>query len=211
MTESRERKTVELRKYPNRRYYDSTHSCHVSLEGIYDLIREGHDVRITDSKSGEDITGRVLAQIILDHDPPKLDVFPVELLHQIIRSNEQIMRDFVDKYFNQALMSFLESQKQFNEYFRQAVGLRGDFTGSADWLRAMMGPFASPFFPGAGGMGAEGSRPPEGRAQPPGAPDPGGDGEESPAGKDEDLRAVVRELQRQVDALQQEKKDGKGT
>lgn len=199
MAENSERPTIELRKYPNRRYYDSTRSRHVSREEIYQLVRDGYDVRVTDSKTGEDITARVLAQIILDHDPPKLDVFPVELLHQIIRSNEQIMRDFVDKYFNQALGAFLESQKQFNDYLRQSVGLGGDFSGSSDWLRMMMGPFASPFFPGAAAGGAK-----QGDGKPQGS-DGEGSAETEPSGEEEDLREVVRELKRQVDELQQKK------
>src|ERR1041385_447641 len=97
---------LEIRKYPNRRYYDATRSCHVTLEDIQGLIRDGHDVRITDSKTGEDITAKVLAQILLELDPLKLEVFPAVLLHRLIRANEQIVREFIDKYFTRALTSF---------------------------------------------------------------------------------------------------------
>ena len=96
------RKRVLLRKYQNRRYYDSSRSLHVTLEDIFNLVR-GDDIQVTDSKTGEDITPTVLAQIILEHDPLKLGVFPVELLHHIIRVNEPLIRDFIDRYFNQFL------------------------------------------------------------------------------------------------------------
>ncbi len=93
------------------------------------------------SKSGEDITAKVLAHIIIEHDPPKLAAFPAELLHQIIRSNESLLRDFVEKYFCQALTAFLESQQEFDRYLAQAMGLYGLPSFGRDWMRMMMGPF----------------------------------------------------------------------
>ncbi|HZV34316.1 MAG TPA: polyhydroxyalkanoate synthesis regulator DNA-binding domain-containing protein, partial [Verrucomicrobiae bacterium] len=56
-------KTLDIRKYPNRRYYDVTRSQHLTLEDIRELVREGHDIRVTDSKTSADITPKVLAQI----------------------------------------------------------------------------------------------------------------------------------------------------
>jgi polyhydroxyalkanoate synthesis repressor PhaR len=136
---------VDVRKYPNRRYYDATRSRHVTLEEIYHMVRNGSDVHVTDSKSGDDITTQVLAQIILEHDAPKLAIFPVELLHQLIRANEPLIRDFVDKYFNQALAMFLESQRQFDRYLRQSLGLQSPLPSGEDWARMIMGPFSRMF------------------------------------------------------------------
>ena len=132
---------LELRKYPNRRYYDTTHSRHVTLEEIQNLIRDGHEIRVTDSKSGEDLTAKVLAQIILDLDPPKLSIFPVPLLHRLIRANDEIVHEFVDKYFNQALNCFLDSQHQFEQYLRQLMNLQTSQSALTDWTRMMMTPF----------------------------------------------------------------------
>ncbi len=114
---------ILLRKYRNRRYYDTTRSLHVSLEDIHQLVVEGHDVQVTDVDSGEDITTKVLAQIILEHDPGKMGVFPAELLHRVIRASEPLMRDFIDRYFNQFLRAYVESQREFDRYLRQAMGL----------------------------------------------------------------------------------------
>jgi len=186
---------IELRKYPNRRYYDVTRSRHVTLEEIYSLIRNGRDVHVTDSKSGEDLTAKVLAQIILEHDPPKLGIFPVELLHQLIRANEPIVRDFVDKYFNQALKAFLSSQRQFDLYLRQALGLQATLPMGTDWARLMMGPFIPPLFSTS-------------RAEPergaPGAPPPSEPGNHSQAEATGDLRRTVEELQARVAELQKQ-------
>src|SRR5678816_4681631 len=86
-------KRLEIRKYPNRRYYDATRSCHVTLEQIHGLIRAGHEVRIIDSKTEQDITPQILAQIIIEMDAPKLGVFPVAMLHRILQSNQDIVQE----------------------------------------------------------------------------------------------------------------------
>jgi polyhydroxyalkanoate synthesis repressor PhaR len=177
---------IELRKYPNRRYYDTTRSQHVTLEDIYRLIRSGRDVRVTDSKSGEDITAKVLAQIILDHDPPKLGLFPVALLHELIRANEPLVRDFVEKYFNQALRAFLATQEQFDQYLRQSLGLSRSLPFSGQWARMMMGPFAVPGF--------ENRAPENGRAA----------GAEPDRPSNDELQRSIQELQEQVARLRRQ-------
>lgn len=159
---------LELRRYPNRRYYDSTHSQHLTLEGIYRLVREGCDVTVRDSKTGEDITAKVLAQLILEHDPPKLAAFPAELLHQIIRSNESLLREFVEKYFSRALAAFLRSQQEFDRYLGQALGLYGLNPVSRGWAEMMMGPFARAFLaPGEEPSHTEATAPPNSAAEDP--------------------------------------------
>ena len=117
---------VQLRRYPNRRYYDSARSQHLTLEDIFRLICEGHQVQVNDSKSGEDITVRVLAQLILEQAPGKLAALPAELLHQIIRSNESLLREFVDKFFYRAFSAFIESQRAWDRYLRRALGLSSE-------------------------------------------------------------------------------------
>jgi len=149
---------VHLRRYPNRRYYDSARSKHLTLDGIYQLIRDGHQVQVNDSKTGEDITVRVLAQLILEQAPDKLAVLPAELFHQIINSNESLLREFVDKYFYRALTAFIRSQQELDGYLRRALGLPGAAITSRgalpdpvfpfltpNWAAMMMGPLATAF------------------------------------------------------------------
>lgn len=174
---------LELRKYPNRRYYDTTRSRHVTLEEIQNLIRDGHEIRVTDSKSGEEITGKVLAQIILELDPPKLDIFPVPLLHRLIRANEEIIREFVDKYFNQALACFLDSQRQFEQYLRHLIHLQTSQSSIAEWTRLMMTPFDARNWTGPFANGLR----PNDAAEPEGG----------------ELREEIRELRDQVEALRE--------
>src|SRR5688572_21020773 len=136
-----EGKRLKIRKYPNRRYYDSTRSRHMTLEEIYAAIRDGYEIEVTDSKTGEDITAKVLAQMIIELDPPKLSVFPVALLHRLLRANEQLLNDFTQKYFSQALGAFLDSQKKFEQSVRSAMGLKSATPTVADWAGMMFGPF----------------------------------------------------------------------
>jgi len=118
--DSEESRTLEIRKYQNRRYYDSTHSRHLTLEQIHKLLIEGYNIRVLDAKTNEDITSRVLTQILLEYEPVNLDVFSNELLTRAIRVNDRLLKDFVDVYFRQAFEAFCGSQKQVDQMLRQA-------------------------------------------------------------------------------------------
>ena len=178
---------VELRRYPNRRYYDCTRSQHLTLEDIYRLVRDGYSITVSDSKTGEDITARVLTQLILEHDPLKLAAFPAELLHQIIRSNESLLRDFVEKYFTRALTVFLKSQREFDQYLGQTLGLYGLPAVGRGWAEMMMGPFRHAFV-------AENHQP--GATEEVGTP--------GPAPEEADLHQAVDDLKRQLAQLRKE-------
>src|SRR5512140_3229016 len=93
-------KRLEIKKYPNRRYYDATHSRHLTLDEIRSMIQQGYDLRVIDARTSADITAQLLTQIILELDTPKLDSLPVPLLVRLIRVNDQLVKDFVDQYFN---------------------------------------------------------------------------------------------------------------
>jgi polyhydroxyalkanoate synthesis repressor PhaR len=149
-------KKLEIRKYPNRRYYDVTRSQHLTLEDIRSLVRDGYDIRVTDSKSSTDITAKVLAQIILELDAEKIDMFPVALLMRLIRVNDRLVQDFMERYFEQALSMFLQYRQQFEEQLRGGDGFGGLYSSLANWNRAMLNPFAMPLMGGLGGTPAPG-------------------------------------------------------
>ena len=152
-------KHLEIRKYPNRRYYDSTRSQHLTLEDIRSLVREGYGIRVIDSKSSADITAKVLAQIILELDAEKIDMFPVALLTRLIRVNDQMAKDFLERYFDQALSMFMKYRQQFDEQLRGGDGLGSLYSSLANWNRAMLNPFAMPFMGGAPGTSEIASAP----------------------------------------------------
>jgi polyhydroxyalkanoate synthesis repressor PhaR len=178
-------KRLDIKKYPNRRYYDATHSRHLTLEEIRSLVQQGYDLRVTDARTSNDITAQVLTQIILELDTAKIDSLPVPLLMRLIRMNDQLIKDFIEKYFNQALRSFTDYQQQLEEQVRRAHGLPPLFSPIAAWTKAMLDPFAAAFRappmpeppPAAGAPSPESARqepdpsaaPPAGQA-PPAAP-----------------------------------------
>lgn len=180
-------KKLEIKKYPNRRYYDATHSRHLTLEEIQTLIQQGYDIRVVDARTSADITAQVLTQIILELDTPKLDSLPVPLLVRLIRMNDQLVKDFIEKYFNQALQSFLDYQRQLEEQIRRTHGLPSLFPSVSAWTKAMLQPFTS----------ALGTQPePETASRPPSQPEPG----------EVDPEHEKRNLRKQVAALPKGKK-----
>jgi len=179
-------KKLEIRKYANRRYYDATHSRHLTLDEIRSLIQQGYDLVVTDAKTGDDITAQLLTQLILELDTAKLDSFPVPLLLRLIRMNDQLTKDFIEKYFNQALKSFLDYQRQLEEQVRRAQGLPATFPSVSAWTEAMLKPIASAF--------ADRDQ----AATPPPPPSPVPPAEPAATG---DLRELIHELQQQVREL----------
>jgi len=128
---SDEPRTLEIRKYQNRRYYDGTRSRHLSLQQIHKLIIEGYNIRVLDAKTNEDIAAKVLTQILLEYEPVKLDMFSNELLTHAIRVNDRLLKDFVDVYFRQAFEAFCGSQKQVDLMLRQAHHLTSALPAAA--------------------------------------------------------------------------------
>lgn len=184
-------KKLEIKKYPNRRYYDTTHSRHLTLDEIRSLIQKGYDINVTDAKTGDNITAQLLTQIILELETAKLDSFPVPLLLRLIRMNDQLVKDFIEKYFNQALQSFLNYQQQIEEEVRRAQGLPAAFPSVSAWTAAVLKPFTSAF---ASRGGDSSSHPPHATSE---------------KGQNSGLHELVRDLQQQVSKLKNSRKTPK--
>lgn len=84
---------IAIRKYPNRRLYDTSQSRHLTHDGVIDLVLSGKTVQVTDSRTGSDITTIVLLQILIERDPLKLLAIPPALLHSVLRSETQALRE----------------------------------------------------------------------------------------------------------------------
>ena len=123
---SDEPQSLEIRKYPNRRYYDTTRSCHLNIEQIHKLIVAGYNVRIVDAQTEEEITSNILTRILLEYEPAKLDLFSGELLTRAIRVNDRLLRDFRGRLFPPGVRSLL----------RIAKAIRGDVArGSSAYIQ----------------------------------------------------------------------------
>lgn len=135
---------LDIRKYPNRRFYDATRSRHVTISDLHALIVDGHELRVTDSSNGRDITNEVLAQIILERDPLKLAMFPANVLHQMIRTQQQFLGSVLEDYFRQMLEAHRASQERWAQFVRNTLGpFLPPTSGPLDWSRGMWDTFAA--------------------------------------------------------------------
>jgi polyhydroxyalkanoate synthesis repressor PhaR len=116
--------SVEIRRYPNRRLYDRSRRQYVTLQDVETMVLEGTNVEVRDSRTGEDLTRQVLTQILMERHPQKMDMFPVAMLHSILRANEVAVALWRG-YMRQSLTAMETLQKAANP-----------FASSLNWVSA---------------------------------------------------------------------------
>jgi polyhydroxyalkanoate synthesis repressor PhaR len=104
--------TVVIKKYPNRRLYDTSTSRYINLEDIAVFVREGRDLQVLDAQSGEDLTRVTLTQIIMDDAKQQPTGLPVELLRQLIVSSDRMGREFIMWYLKSAYDAYQSVQSK---------------------------------------------------------------------------------------------------
>jgi polyhydroxyalkanoate synthesis repressor PhaR len=107
-----------VKKYSNRRLYDTEDSRYITLEELARKIRRGTDVRVVDAKTGEDLTQATLTQIILESDAARL--LPVSLLTQLVRMQDDALAEFFGRYVSSALEIYNQTRssvQQVSPYF----------------------------------------------------------------------------------------------
>ena len=98
--------TIVIKKYPNRRLYDTARSRYINLEDIAAFVRGGKDVQVLDAQTGEDLTRVTLTQIIVDDAKQQPTGLPLELLKQLIVSSDQVGREFIMWYLKSAYEAY---------------------------------------------------------------------------------------------------------
>lgn len=111
-----------IKKYPNRRLYDTEISSYITIEDVRQLIVDGEDFEVRDAKSGDDLTRQVLLQIIAEHESDGEPVLSTQLLSQIIRFYGDSLQGFMGNYLERSMQLFLDQQQQFRT---QIGGLLG--------------------------------------------------------------------------------------
>jgi len=101
---------LTVKKYSNRRLYDTAESRYITLEELADRIRDGSDVQVLDAKSGEDLTAATLTQIIID-GRGAARLFPVALLTELVRMQDDVLAEFLGKFMSGALDLFLAAKR----------------------------------------------------------------------------------------------------
>ena len=103
--------TVVIRKYPNRRLYDTSAGRYVNLEDVAALIRQGADVQVVDARTGEDLTRVILTQIIVEDAKGQPTGLPLELLRQLIMVTDRAGQEFIMWYLKSAFDAYQKVQE----------------------------------------------------------------------------------------------------
>jgi polyhydroxyalkanoate synthesis repressor PhaR len=102
---------IIIKKYSNRRLYDTTHKKYVTLDEISNLIKDGSEIKVLDSQTDEDITKIVLMQVVLESEKNKEDILPTSFLHMLIKYGNRMARDFFENYFTIMFQPYLSLQE----------------------------------------------------------------------------------------------------
>ena len=111
-----------IKKYPNRRLYDTETSTYITLAEVKDLVLAYREFQVQDAKSGEDLTRAILLQIILEEESGGVPMFSQDMLANIIRYYGHSMQGLMGSYLERSIFAFHEAQKRFQEQAQTIYG-----------------------------------------------------------------------------------------
>ena len=107
---------IVIKKYANRRLYNTDTSSYVTLDDLCDMVKEGADFIVYDAKSGEDLTRQVLTQIIFEQEGKGQNLLPINFLRNLISFYDNNLKEFVPTYLDTSMQTFLKNQEKMQEY-----------------------------------------------------------------------------------------------
>lgn len=111
-----------IKKYANRRLYDTGRSSYVTLEDLCEMVKEGHDFVVYDAKSGEDLTRSVLTQIIVDQESNEgQSLLPINFLRQLIGFYGDNLSPLVPNYLEHTIQAFAQNQEQMRAHINKSM------------------------------------------------------------------------------------------
>jgi polyhydroxyalkanoate synthesis repressor PhaR len=114
-----------IKKYPNRRLYDTRTSSYITLADVKELVLKHENFQVVDAKTSEDLTRSILLQIILEEEAGGMPMFTSDLLSQLIRFYGNAMQGMVGNYLEKNMQTFVQVQKQLQEQSRTMYGDNG--------------------------------------------------------------------------------------
>ncbi len=169
--ESETQALVTIKKYANRRLYNTATSSYVTLEQLCQMVKDGVDFAVYDAKSGEDITRAVLTQIIVEEEGKGQNLLPISFLRQLIAFYGDSMHEMLlPRYLDYSMQSFSKNQEKLTEYMNETFGGMFPFGPFEEMSKQNMAMFerAMNFFSPFGGAedeGETGKAPPAAEAQ----------------------------------------------
>jgi polyhydroxyalkanoate synthesis repressor PhaR len=203
---------VRIKKYANRRLYNTATSSYVTLDYLAQMVRNGTEFTVEDAKTGEDITRSVLTQIIVEEESKGQNMLPINFLRQLISLYGDNLQFLVPRYLEQSMESFAKNQEGMRSYMKESFGGMFPLERFEEMSKQNMAFFEqamrmwNPFKGGVGMPGMPGI---------PGMPDaaPTGGSEkpaEAPSANEiHDLKSQMAALQRQIEALTKASGGGK--
>lgn len=148
---------IIIKKYANRRLYNTQSSSYVTLDHLCEMVKEGVEFEVRDARTGEDITRQVLAQIIFEEENKGgQHLLPIQFLRQLIRFYGDSLQAFVPSYLELSMESFTKNQQEMREKFAEAFGSKFGFKDFEKMSRQNIEMFERAmrmFSPFGGGMG----------------------------------------------------------
>ena len=112
---------ILIKRYGNRRLYNTETKSYVKYGDLAQIVRDGNDIKVIDSKSKEDVTKAVLIQVILEEEKNDSSVLPTEFLFQVLRSREGSMQDFFRNHLSASFEAYLKTKEEFDNRFRSIL------------------------------------------------------------------------------------------
>jgi polyhydroxyalkanoate synthesis repressor PhaR len=205
-----------VKKYANRRLYNTATSSYVTLDELSQMVRKGEEFVVFDAKTGEDITRSVLTQIILEEDSKGRNLLPIGFLRHLIGFYDDSLQTFLPRYLELSMENFARHQDQMRGYVEQTFGRFFPLAQFEDMARQNMALFqraaTSMFRPPVAGdeaahqpAGTAGTGPRPAHPEAPAAAEHAGSGLDSEM---RELKGRMESLQRQLDALQRSREPG---
>lgn len=179
---------IIIKKYANRRLYNTASSSYITLEDLARMVRENVEFQVLDAKTGDDITHSILTQIIMDEEANgNQQMLPVSFLRQLIGMYGHSMQALMPSYLEASMANFRENQSKIREAFEKGISAT-PFAAIHETNMAMMRAAADVFMPGLA----------KGKAKPPAKPTGG-----APEARDEiaALREQMAAMQKKLDDL----------
>ena len=200
-----------VKKYANRRLYNTATSSYVTLDELSQMVRDGEEFVVFDAKSGDDITRSVLTQIILEEDAKGRNLLPISFLRQLIGFYDDSLHAFLPRYLEISMENFAKHQDQMRGYMGDAIGRmfpmsKGPMNQFEEMTRQNMAMFtrAASMFSPFPQQAEAGEQPADMPGEP--APEPQAAPEPPPSqpkltGEMEELKSEMEELKAQLKAL----------
>ena len=136
---------VVIKKYNNRRLYDTEKNAYVTLATLSEMIKEGRHIEVIDAQTKEDVTAFTLTQIILEEAKSKQFLLPVPLLHLMIQFGETVLAEFFEKYLQQVVRNYLAYKTSVDAQFAKWLDLGAQLSQQAPQVAPPFNPFLSVF------------------------------------------------------------------